>query len=377
MNFKDMGLSDNLIKALNAQNIISPTQIQEESYKTIEEGRNVIGCSETGSGKTLAYLLPLFSKIDTKDTHIQALIIVPTQELGIQVYKQILKLSELSGIDIKAAQVIGEGNINRQIDSLKAKPHVVVGTTGRILKLLRLKKMSVHSVKTLVIDEADKMLSKDNIEGLLEVRRSLMKYTQILMFSASINKKSIESAKRLNIDPIVITIENKSAIPQTIKHMFVVTKRRERIETLRKVIHALEPDKAVIFANTAYDLEEAVNKLKFHHYSIDYLYGSDNKLQRKNAIDGFRNGNIRFLVSTDLASRGLQIDGIDAVFNINLPESPVEYQHRAGRCGRNNRQGICISIITENEISKILNYQKEFGINIVKRRLFKGKLVKA
>lgn len=376
MNFKDMGLSDNLIKALNAQNINSPTQIQEESYKPIEEGRNVIGCSETGSGKTLAYLLPLFSKIDTKDTHIQALIIVPTQELGIQVYKQILKLSELSGIDIKAAQVIGEGNINRQIDSLKTKPHVVVGTTGRILKLLRLKKMSVHSVKTLVIDEADKMLSKDNIEGLLEVRRSLMKYTQILMFSASINKKSIESAKRLNIDPIVITIENKSAIPQTIKHMFVVTKRRERIETLRKVIHALEPDKAVIFANTAYDLEEAVNKLKFHHYSIDYLYGSDNKLQRKNAIDGFRNGNIRFLVSTDLASRGLQIDGIDAVFNINLPESPVEYQHRAGRCGRNNRQGICISIITENEISKILNYQKEFGINIVKRRLFKGKLVK-
>lgn len=377
MNFKDMGLSDNLIKALNAQNINSPTQIQEESYKPIEEGRDVIGCSETGSGKTLAYLLPLFSKIDTKDTHIQALIIVPTQELGIQVYKQILKLSELSGIDIKAAQVIGEGNINRQIDSLKAKPHVVVGTTGRILKLLRLKKMSVHSVKTLVIDEADKMLSKDNIEGLLEVRRSLMKYTQILMFSASINKKSIESAKRLNIDPIVITIENKSAIPQTIKHMFVVTKRRERIETLRKVIHALEPDKAVIFANTAYDLEEAVNKLKFHHYSIDYLYGSDNKLQRKNAIDGFRNGNIRFLVSTDLASRGLQIDGIDAVFNINLPESHVEYQHRAGRCGRNNRQGICISIITENEISKILNYQKEFGINIVKRRLFKGKLVKA
>ena len=377
MNFKDMGLSDNLIKALNAQNINSPTQIQEESYKPIEEGRNVIGCSETGSGKTLAYLLPLFSKIDTKDTHIQALIIVPTQELGIQVYKQILKLSELSGIDIKAAQVIGEGNINRQIDSLKAKPHVVVGTTGRILKLLRLKKMSVHSVKTLVIDEADKMLSKDNIEGLLEVRRSLMKYTQILMFSASINKKSIESAKRLNIDPIVITIENKSAIPQTIKHMFVVTKRRERIETLRKVIHALEPDKAVIFANTAYDLEEAVNKLKFHHYSIDYLYGSDNKLQRKNAIDGFRNGNIRFLVSTDLASRGLQIDGIDAVFNINLPESHVEYPHRAGRCGRNNRQGICISIITENEISKILNYQKEFGINIVKRRLFKGRLVKA
>lgn len=376
MNFKDMGLSDNLINALRSQNISSPTQIQKETYRPIEEGKDVIGCSKTGSGKTLAYLLPLFSRIDTEDTHIQVLIVVPTQELGIQVYKQIQSLSYASESNINAAQVIGEGNINRQIEALKAKPHIVVGTAGRIIKLIKMKKMSVHNVKTLVVDEADKMLSKDNFDGLMEVRKSLMKYTQILMFSASMNKKSLELSAQFNKQPVVIMIKDKTVIPQTIKHIFVVAERRERIETLRKVINAVNPGKAVIFANTSYDLEETVNKLQYHHYSIDSLYGSDNKLQRKNAIEGFRNGNIQFLISTDLASRGLQIDEIDAVFNINLPKNPIEYQHRSGRCGRNGRQGVCISIIAKNEVPKILSYQKEFGINIIRRRLYKGKLVK-
>lgn len=377
MSFKKMGLSDNLINALKEQNIIRPTQIQKEAYKPIEEGKSVIGCSETGSGKTLAYLLPIFSKINAEDTHIQALIAVPTQELGIQVYRQIQRLSEASGSNINAAQLIGEGNINRQIEALKSKPHIVVGTTGRINKLIKMKKLSVHNVRTLVVDEADKMLSKDNFEGLLELRRSLMKYTQVVMISASMDKKSIELSNQFSQDYTVITLKNKTSIPQTIKHMFIVTERRERIEMLRKVINAVNPDKAMIFANTAYDMEETIRKLQYHHYSSDYLYGSDNKLQRKNAIEGFRNGNVRFLVSTDLASRGLQIDEIDAVFNINLPENSIEYQHRSGRCGRNGRQGICISIITENEIPKILSYQKAFGINVIQRKLYKGKLVKA
>lgn len=377
MSFKDMGLSESLINALKEQKISTPTQIQKEVYAPVVEGRDVVGCSETGSGKTLAYLLPLFSRINIEDSHIQALIVVPTQELGIQVLKQINRLSEASGISVRAAQVIGEGNINRQIEAIKAKPHIVVGTTGRIMKLLKMKKMSVHNVKTLIVDEADKMLAKDNINGLAEVRKSLMKYTQVLMFSASMDKKSLELSQSFNFNPVVVIIKGETAIPQTIKHMFIITERRERIETLRKVIHAIEPDKGIIFANTSYDLEETVNKLQFHHYSADYLYGSDDKLQRKKAVDGFKNGKIRFLVSTDLASRGLQIDGIDAVFNINLPENPVEYQHRAGRCGRNGKQGLCVSIITENELPKMLSYQKTFGINVIRRKLFKGRLVKA
>lgn len=375
MEFKDFGLSDKLIKVLNEQGIVNPTPIQENVYKPIVERKDVIGCSQTGSGKTLAYLLPLFSLIDVDDTHVQALIVVPTQELGIQVLKQIQILSEKAALGIRATQLIGEGNINRQIESLKQKPHIIVGTCGRITKLQKMKKLSVHNVKTLIVDEADKMLAKDNLDSLTEVRKSLMKYIQVLMFSASMDPKSIKLAQNFNQDAIIIQIKDETSIPNTIKHMFIVTERRERVETLRKVISAVKPKKAMVFANTSYDLEETIDKLKFHHYKAESLYGSNDKNERKNAVEGFRNGNIQFLVSTDLASRGLQIDGIDTVININLPEDSKEYQHRAGRCGRNGKKGLVISIITDNELSKIQGYQKEFKINIIQRKLFKGKLV--
>lgn len=375
MNFKDMDLADNLITALNAQNIKQPTDIQQQLFAPVLDNRDVIGCSQTGSGKTLAYLIPLFCKIDVADTHVQAVIAVPTQELGIQVLRQIQLLAGNASMDIRAIALVGEGNISRQIDSIKTRPQIIVGTTGRILKLIHMKKLSVHNVKTLIVDEADKMLAKDNIDGLTQLRRSLMKYTQIIMVSASMDKKSIQSASAFNSEPVILNIKADKAIPGTIRHMFIISDRRNRIETLRSVINALSPKKGIIFANTAYDLEETVNKLVYHHYKADMLYGSNDKLQRKKAVEEFRSGKINFLVSTDLASRGLQIDGIDAVFNLNLPENSTEYQHRAGRCGRNGMQGVCVSVITPNEVDKIKAYQKEFGINIIQRRLFKGKLV--
>ena len=375
MNFNDMGLSDNIIKALNAQNIKQPTDIQQQLFAPFMDNRDIIGCSQTGSGKTLAYLLPLFCKTDINDTHVQAVIAVPTQELGIQVLRQIQLLAKNSAMNVTAVSLVGEGNMSRQIEALKTKPQIVVGTTGRILKLIKMKKLSVHNVKTLIVDEADKMLARDNIDGLRELRKSLMKYTQIVMVSASMDKKSVQAASEFNSEPVILNIKTDTAIPGTIKHMFIISDRRNRIETLRSVINAVSPKKGIIFANTAYDLEETVNKLVYHHYKADMLYGSNDKLQRKKAVEDFRSGKINCLVSTDLASRGLQIDGIDAVFNLNLPENPTEYQHRAGRCGRNGMQGICISVITPNEVDKIKAYQKEFGINVIQRRLFKGKLV--
>lgn len=376
MTFEEMGLADNIIKALNVQGITKPTRIQERVYNPAMSGRNVIGCSETGSGKTLAYILPLFAMLDLDDPHIQALIIVPTQELAIQVLRQIQLLTERSGVLLKSAQAVGDGNISRQIDAIKSKPQIIVGTTGRIMKLVKMKKLSLHNVKTLIIDEADKMMARDNIESLTQVRRTLMKYIQVMMFSATMNKKSIQLAESFSINPVIIRIKKESAIPDTIRHTYVIADCRRRIETLRGVINAVNPERAIIFVNTAYDLEETVKKLQFHHYKVAGLYGSDSKLQRKASMDGFKNGNIHFLAATDIASRGLQIDGIEAVINISLPENSTEYQHRAGRCGRNGRRGECISIVTENELPKLLSYQKEFGINIVRGKLYKGKLYK-
>lgn len=379
MTFQDLNLSDNLIEALKKQNINKPTRIQSDSYQHIKEGRDLIACSNTGSGKTLAYLLPIVAGLNTESHYIQSLILVPTQELAVQVNEQIELLFKNADIAAHSLFVIGEGNINRQVESLKQKPLIVVGTPARVKQLITMKKMRVHDVKSLVIDEADKLIDKTYLESVLSIRKSLMKFTQVLMFSASIDKKARQAANDLTFKPVVLERATEESsdeiIPRTIKHIFIIADRRERIEILRKIAKAISSKKTIIFINTKYDLEESLQKLQYHNYNIDSLSSNQNKMQKRKALDDFKAGKIQYLLATDVAARGLQIDQIDTVINVNLPEDSKEYLHRAGRCGRNGNQGLCISIITDNEISKIKKLQKDLKINIVQKKLYQGKLV--
>lgn len=380
MNYSDIkDLSDNLKTALEIQKINEMTSVQEESYKFISQNRDIIACSSTGSGKTLAYLVPIINKLNLESKYIQAVILVPTQELAVQVHELIEQLFANAHISLTSMFLIGEGNINRQAESIKNKPSIVVGTPSRVLQLIKLKKLRVHDVKTLVIDEADKLMDKTYYDTVLSIRKSLMKFTQVLLFSASIDKKTRISADNLTFKAVSIDISktnhNESVIPKTIKHIFVVTDRRERIETMRKLAKATESKKTMVFINTKYDLEESLQKLEYHHYNVAALSGNQDKFAKKKALDGFKAGTIQYLLATDVAARGLQIDDVETVINVNLPEESKEYLHRAGRCGRNGKQGLCISIITENEMDKIKKYQKDFHINITQKRLFQGKIV--
>ena len=269
-------------------------------------------------------------------------------------------------------------NISRQIDSIKSnKPAIIIGTPNRIHQLISNRKIKVHEVKTLVLDEADKLFDKTFIQDVEAIRKSLMKFTQVLLFSASVDKKT--RTNTLCFKPIFIDINsnsgNTSQIPSTIKHISVISDRRERIETLRKIIKAVKPEKAIIFVNSKYDLEESLQKLEYHHYNVASIAGNKDNSAKKAAIENFRSGKIQLLIATDIAARGLQIDNIDTVINVNLPEDNKEYIHRCGRCGRNGNTGTCISIITDNELNKIKSYQKAFHINIVNKRLYQGKLV--
>ena len=227
--------------------------------------------------------------------------------------------------------LIGDVNISRQIDSIKSnKPAIIIGTPNRIHQLISNKKIKVHEVKTLVLDEADKLFDKTFIQDVEAIRKSLMKFTQVLLFSASVDKK---------------------------------------------IIKAVKPEKAIIFVNSKYDLEESLQKLEYHHYNVASIAGNKDNSAKKAAIENFRSGKIQLLIATDIAARGLQIDNIDTVINVNLPEDNKEYIHRCGRCGRNGNIGTCISIITDNELNKIKLYQKAFHINIVTKKLYQGKLV--
>ncbi len=378
MTFSELNVTDNLCKALESQNILEPTYIQSHTYKNILRGRDLIACSSTGSGKTLAYLLPLIGKLDLSTKNVQILILVPTQELAVQVNKQIELLFINAKIPSNSTFLIGEGNINRQIDALKLKPSIIVGTPARVKQLISMKKLKVHEVKTLVMDEADRLMNKTYLETVLSIRKSLMKRTQVLLFSASIDQRILKIANDLTFKPIIIDERNSrqvSPIPATIKHIYVVADRRERIETLRKLAKALNNDRTMIFINTRYDLDEALQKLKYHNYQAGALSGNIDKQEKKKTLENFKSGKLNYLLGTDVAARGLQIDNVSAVINVNLPEDDNEYLHRAGRCGRNGNEGLCVSIITENELPKIKRYQKLFKINIVQKKLYNGKLV--
>lgn len=380
MTFSELNIPKDLICALTERGIHNPTEVQAKSYKHICQGRDMIVSSSTGTGKTLAYLLPVLERIDITSKSVQLLILVPTQELAVQVCEQAQILLDNLGSNASSLFLIGEGNINRQADALKEKPVIVAGTPSRVAQLIKMKKLKVHDVKTLVLDEADKLMDKTYYETVLSIRKSLMKRTQVLLFSASIDKKTIKLANDLTFKAIVMntTSDSKDAtslIPKSIKHIYIVTDRRERIETMRKIAKALNKDKTIVFINTKYDLDESLQKLLYHHYNAAALAGNIDKQAKKNALNGFKEGEINYLLCTDVAARGLQIDNIDTVINVNLPEDETEYLHRAGRCGRNGNEGLCISIITENELDKIKKYQKKFNINIVQKRLYNGKLV--
>lgn len=377
MTFKDLLIKPELIDALQVQNITQPTQIQCKVAKPVFDGRDVIACSSTGSGKTLAYLLPVLSSVDLSENTLQALVLVPTQELASQVNKQIQLLFDNMHSDAHTLMLIGDGNITRQIESLKIKPVIAVATPSRAAQLIRMKKLKVHNVKTLILDEADKLMDKTYLESIIFIRKSLMKRTQVLLFSASISNKTIKQANIITYNPVIYELskENKELIPKTIKHIFIISDRRERIETLRKIAKAVNSDKTMIFINTKYDLEESLQKLQYHNYNVAALAGNIDKQSKKKAVEDFQNGRLQYLLATDVAARGLQIDHVSTVINVNFPEEPTEYLHRAGRCGRNNEQGLCISIITENELNKIKKYQKAFNINIVQKRLYNGKIV--
>lgn len=376
MKFSEMIQDKQLAEGLFKQGIAEPSRVQEDCYMHIRGQKNVIARSETGSGKTLAYLVPLMERISAEEKTLSTIILVPTYELSMQVFRQIQLLAANSGKPVRTVSLIGSANINRQIEQLKIKPHIIVGTSQRILELIQKKKISAHTVQTLVIDEADKMMDKNNLQPMMDVRKCLYKNIQILMFSASMNKKAVEQAQKIAPDAVVIKYRDKENIPENIKHMYVITGKNEKTETLRSLCNALKPEKCMIFLSTQYETKEVFDKLNFHHYKIENLTGNNDKNQRKNALERFRNGKANYLIATDVAARGLHIDHVDTVINVSLPTDHKDYLHRCGRCGRNNQKGICISIITENELDKIKKLQKNYGINMVCKKLYKGNLVK-
>lgn len=372
--FEELGLNPNLIEGLKKEGITEPTSIQVQAIPLALENKDIIGQSITGSGKTLAYLLPIFQRMHTDKREMQAIILAPTHELVMQIFNVAKLLSQDSGLPVTSTSIIGEANIKRQIERLKEKPHIIIGTPGRILELIKLRKISAHTVKTIVIDEGDRLLDENNLSQVKDVIKTTLRDRQLMMFSATISESAINTAKALMKEPDLIKIQDEPINPN-INHMCIVSEQREKVEVLRKLIAAVKPERAIVFLNKNEEIQEVTSKLQFHHIKAYGIYGAASKEERKKGIEDFRSGKIQLLIASDIAARGLDIKGLTHIINLDLPENIKEYLHRVGRTGRSKILGNAISIVTKRELPTLTRIENTFKIKIQEKTLYRGTLM--
>lgn len=371
-NFQELGINPNITKALSELNITTPTKIQEISIPKIKENLDVMLQSETGSGKTLAYLLPLIEKIDFDKRENQFIILVPTHELALQVNDVLNKIAEKSSQPIKSMVIMGDVNIKRQVEKLREKPQFVIGSPGRILELIKLKKISAHAVKTIVIDECDKLLDKNNIDVVNNVIKTTLRDRQMIMASATLTEETLSIGNEIMKSPEVLKCSDESKINPNITHLYIACDKRDKILVLRKLMASIKPKKAIAFINKTDEIEILTSKLQFHGLKADGIHGSFMKNERRKAMTDFKAERINLLVSSDLSARGLDIDGVTHIFNIDLPEDINTYVHRSGRTARGNNKGTVISIVSPPEIAHLKSFTSNLNVDLTEKTLSYG-----
>ncbi|WP_239587765.1 DEAD/DEAH box helicase [Bacillus pakistanensis] len=348
------------------------TDIQERSIPLILERKDLIGESPTGTGKTLAYLLPILQSIDESKKNAQAVILAPSRELVMQIHQEIQKWTKGSGI--QSAAFIGGANVKKQIEKLKKKPHIIVGSTGRLLELIKLKKLKMHEVKTIVVDEFDLMIGNEHIKEVETIiSTTLRDERQLLFFSATLSEKTEEVSKQWMKEYDLIQVNETVQTFENVEHTYIYCEQREKVETLRRLTN-IEGMKALVFINSLKKLEEVEEKLKYHDASVEVLAGESKKMERKHALEKFRAGKVSFLLTTDVAARGLDIKGVTHVIHFDFPTDSKQYVHRSGRTGRMGASGIVVSLTTKREESFLKKMSEELGVTIHERIVHGGQI---
>ena len=347
MNFKELGIGNDLVNELNQMGIKTPTPIQQEAIPLILNKKDIIAKSQTGTGKTFAFLLPMFENINPKDNSIQGLIITPTRELAIQISEAAQKLNNAKNINILAAY--GGKDIKSQLNKLKRSIHLVIATPGRLLDHLDRDSINLSKLKTLVIDEADQMLLmgfKNEMEAII---KETNKKRQTLCFSATMDSDVKKLAYRHTKEPAEITIKSSEITLDTIKQEVVETTDRHKKEALCKVLNEDNPFMAIIFCRTKRRVDALEEALSIDGYNCAKLHSDISQAKRERIMKSFRKADIQYLIATDVASRGLDITGITHIYNYDIPETSEDYIHRIGRTGRAGEDGYtCMFVDPKN-----------------------------
>jgi ATP-dependent RNA helicase DeaD len=355
--FSELGLSEEILKAVQRLGFEQASPIQAEAIPVLMTGKDIVGQSQTGSGKTAAFAIPAIERMDPKAAGPQVLILCPTRELAIQVSEEVHKLAFFKR-GVKPLPIYGGQSYERQFSGLRAGANVIIGTPGRVIDHIDRKTLQLGGIKTVILDEADEMLNmgfRDDIEKILS---STPPERQTVMFSATVPRPIEELIARYTRQPVRVRIEAKALTVPTIEQVYFEVDRRWKFEALTRLIDLHDVTLAIIFANTQRVVNELTEQLMGAGYTADCIHGGMPQASRDRVMSKFRSGGLRFLVATDVAARGIDVDDIQVVFNFDLPYDAEDYVHRIGRTGRAGRSGIGISFASGREVFLIRDIER-------------------
>jgi len=361
--FKRFNFQPYIIESLNQFGYYEPTEIQERMIPLVLKGESAIGQSQTGTGKTFAYVLPILEKINPNRQEVQAVITAPTRELASQIYQQILKVTEQCSPDspIMTRCYIGGTDKQRTIEKLKIQPHIVVGTPGRIKDLMIEQALFIHTSDILVVDEADMILDMGFIEDVDQVAAKMPEKLQMLVFSATIPEKLKPFLKKYMENPKTIQIESKRKAAENLEHYLLPSRHRSKKQLVHDALLAYNPYLAIVFTNTKKMAEEVAYFLNEKGLKVGRVHGDLNPRERRKMMKQIQDLEYQYIVATDLASRGIDIEGVSHVINYELPSDLDFYIHRVGRTARAGNSGIALTVYDISD-EDALNRLEKMGI---------------
>ncbi|UQS87055.1 DEAD/DEAH box helicase [Nicoliella spurrieriana] len=356
MKFRDLGLSDDLLTAVEKAGFTEATPIQADTIPLILEGHDVLGQAQTGTGKTAAFSLPILDKIDLDDPNVQALVVSPTRELAIQTQREMNRFGRVEGAKVQA--IYGGADIRQQIRNLKKHPQVIVGTPGRILDHINRRTLKLGNVKFLVLDEADDMLDMGFLDDIESILKALPTERQTLLFSATMPDKIKRVGVQFMNNPKQVKIKAKELTTDLVDQYYVRSKEAEKFDLMTRFFDVQAPKVTIVFCRTKRRVDEVSRGLITCGYPAAGLHGDLTQKRRSQIMREFRDGKITILVATDVAARGIDVSGVTHVYNYDIPQDPESYVHRIGRTGRAGNHGVSLTFVEPNEKDYLREVEK-------------------
>lgn len=363
--FKDLGLSELVLKGIEKMGYVSPSPIQQKAIPVMLDGFDMIGQAQTGTGKTLAFGSVLLSRIVKKDKTVQSLILSPTRELALQIQEELKRIGQFT--DLHVVCVFGGSEIDKQIRDIKKGAHIVVGTPGRVQDLMRRHVLKLDQVEFVVLDEADEMLNMGFIEDIENILKDTPEDKQTVLFSATMPSdiKKIASFY-MKSDYQHVQIKSKTMTASTVSQYYFESSQKLKFEVLCRILDSREMDNTLIFCRTKHSVDEVVAAMSQKHYNVEAMHGDLSQNQRSKTLKRFKSGQIQYLVATDVAARGIDVDNISHVINYEMPQEEELYIHRIGRTGRANKKGEAYSIVTNKEKNFLKSIERRTNSHIEK-----------